>query len=116
MPNAKHMETLARELVPMADSSAGLAQDQPPEEWWQILALPENRGCVSSSGGCPKCRAKYCGSNAYGVSGSSKFRRRTQSGFVARTRFGKMSPNACSITVAGSGRGVTSRMAVGRTS
>jgi hypothetical protein len=45
MPNTKQMETLARERVPMADSSAGLAQDQPPEEWWQsVLADPRAAG------------------------------------------------------------------------
>jgi hypothetical protein len=78
--------------------------------------LPDGSISGSSSGGCPKCRANYCGSNAYGVSGSWKFRRWTRSSFVARTRFGKMSPNVCSITAAGGARDVMNRMAVGRTS
>jgi hypothetical protein len=81
---------------------------------WPILVPPGNHGCVSSGGGCPKCRAKYRGSNAYGVSGSSKFGRRTRSGFVARTRFGKKSPNVCSIVAASNAQVVLNKMAAGQ--
>jgi len=45
MPNAKQMETLARERARMGDSSTGLTLDQPPEEWWQnVLADPRAAG------------------------------------------------------------------------
>jgi hypothetical protein len=45
MPNAKQIETLARESARIADSSTALTLDQPADEWWQnVLADPRAAG------------------------------------------------------------------------
>jgi hypothetical protein len=115
MPNTKQMETLARGQARMTGSLTAPPPDQLPSEWQSVLADPR-------AGGKPWVRIEQrrlseVPREVLRVECLRCFRLvEIRKAVVARTRFGKMSPNVCSITVAGSGRGVTSRMAVGRTS